>query len=156
MNIPSKLVEFLNQSKVRYTVLHHPEAFTAQELAAIEGVKGRNHAKVVMVKTGAKLLMAVLPADHRIELDKFDKLTGQRTALATEAEFKEMFPDCAIGTMPPFGKLYGVETWMDKSLTGDDYLVFEAGTHTDAMRMNYADYARLADPKVAEFAVKLH
>ncbi len=156
MNIPTKLVEFLNREKVRYTVLHHPEAFTAQELAAIEGVKGRNHAKVVIVKAGAKLLMTVLPADHRIELEKLDKLTGQRTVLATEAEFKASFSDCAPGTMPPFGKLYGVEAWVDKSLTSDEFIVFEAGTHTDAIRMNYADYTRLAEPKVAEFAVKLH
>jgi Ala-tRNA(Pro) deacylase len=156
MKIPSKLIELLNQSKVPYTILHHPEAFTAQELSAIEGVKGRNHAKVVMVKAGASMMMAVLPADHRIELDKFDKITGTRAALATEAEFKAMFPDCALGTMPPFGQLYGVETWTDKSLTSDEFIVFEAGTHTDAIRMSYPDYARLAEPKVAEFAVKLH
>ena len=156
MNIPTKLIEFLNQQKVRYTVLHHPEAFTAQELSAIEGVKGRNHAKVVIVKTGANLLMVVLPADHRIELDRLDKLTGQGTVLATEAEFKASFPDCAPGTMPPFGKLYGVETWVDTGLTNNEFIVFEAGTHTDAIRMSYTDYARLADPKIMEFAIKLH
>ena len=156
MGIPAKLIEFLNQNKVRYTVLHHPEAFTAQELAAIEGVKGRNHAKVVMVKADTELLMAVLPADHRVELEQFDRLTGKRTMLATEADFKALFPDCAIGTMPPFGKLYGVPTWVDKSLTEDDYIVFEAGTHSDAVRMSYADYVRVAEAKPASFAVKLH
>jgi len=156
MAIPAKLIEFLNQNKVRYTVLHHPEAFTAQELAAIEGVKGRYHAKVVMLKAGNQMMMTVLPADHRIELEQFDRLCGARSALATEAEFKAIFPDCAVGTMPPFGKLYGVSTWVDKSLTKDDFIVFEAGTHTDAIRMSYADYARLAEPNVADFAVKLH
>lgn len=156
MAIPAKLIEFLNQHKVRYTVLHHPEAFTAQELSAIEGVKGRYHAKVVMLKAGQQMIMAVLPADHRIELEQFDKLCGARAVLATEAEFQAMFPDCAVGTMPPFGKLYGVPTWVDASLTEDDYIVFEAGTHTDAIRMSYADYARLAEPKIAGFAVKLH
>ncbi|MBM3861603.1 MAG: deacylase [Verrucomicrobia bacterium] len=156
MAIPAKLIEFLNQHKVRYTVLHHPEAFTAQELSAIEGIKGRYHAKVVMVKTGDQMIMAVLPADHRIELERIERLSGARALLATEAEFKDTFPDCAVGTMPPFGKLYDVPTWVDKSLTEDDYIVFEAGTHTDAIRMSYADYARLAEPTVADFAVKLH
>jgi Ala-tRNA(Pro) deacylase len=155
MPIPSRLVEFLNQNKVRYEILHHPEAFTAQELAAIEHVKGRYHAKVVMVKADGEQLMVVLPADYRVDLEKLEKLTGKRTVLATEQEFKDLFPDCAIGAMPPFGNLYNVPTYVDKSLTEDDFIVFEAGTHTDAIRMSYADYERLAKPTIAEFAVKL-
>jgi Ala-tRNA(Pro) deacylase len=156
MGIPTRLTEFLNQSKVRYDALHHPEAFTAQELAAIEHVKGRSHAKVVMIKAGNEKLMAVLPADHRVDLEKLDKLTGQRTALATESEFKELFPDCAVGTMPPFGHLYGVPTYVDARLTEAGQIVFEAGTHSDAIKMSYAEYARLAQPTAADFAVKMH
>ncbi len=92
MGVPARLMEFLNQSKVRYEVLHHPEAFTAQELAAIEHVKGRSHAKVVMIKAGGEVLMAVLPADLRIDLEKLGKITGRKTALATEADFQGLFP----------------------------------------------------------------
>jgi Ala-tRNA(Pro) deacylase len=154
MGIPSKLIEFLNQHKVRYELLHHPEAFTAQELAAIEHVKGKQHAKVVMVKSDGAPLMAVLPADHRVDLEKFRQLTGKTTALAAEADFKALFPDCATGSMPPFGNLYGVETYVDQSLTENETIVFEAGTHSDAMKMRYGDFARVANPKVAEFAVK--
>ena len=155
MEIPAKLIQFLNQNKVRYQLLHHPEAFTAQELAAIEHVKGKNHAKVVMVKAGdGQSLMAVLPADRRVDLEKLDQLTGQRTLLATEADFKALFPDCAVGTMPPFGNLYNVNTYVDQSLTDAEFIVFEAGTHADAIKMGYADYARLAKPTVADFAVK--
>ena len=156
MGVPARLIDFLNQSKVRYEVLHHPEAFTAQELAAIEHVKGRSHAKVVMVKTGAELLMAVLPADHRLDLEKLGKVTGRPMSLASEGEFKALFPDCAVGTMPPFGQLDGVGTYLDKSLADADRIVFEAGTHSDAVKMRYADYERLAKPTVADFAVKLH
>jgi len=154
MGIPSKLIEFLNEGKARYEILHHPEAFTAQELSAIEHVKGKQHAKVVMVNADGRQLMAVLPADHRVDLERLDKITGHRTALATEAEFKSLFPDCAVGTMPPFGALYGVETYVEKSLSENAFIVFEAGTHSDAMRMGYGDYQRLAQPKVAEFAMK--
>jgi Ala-tRNA(Pro) deacylase len=156
MGIPTRLIEYLNQSKIRYDVLHHPEAFTAQELAAIEHVKGRSHAKVVMIKADGEEFMAVLPADHRVDLEKLDKATGKHTTLATEAEFKALFPDCAVGSMPPFGQLYGVATYVDASLIGAEQIVFEAGTHSDAIRMSYADYARLAKPTAADFAVKLH
>jgi len=156
MAIPRTLTEFLDKNKVRYEVIHHPEAFTAQELSAIEHVKGKQHAKVVMVKADGSQLMTVLPADHRVDLEKLDKLTGRQTALASEADFKQLFPDCAVGTMPPFGHLYGIETYVDRSLTDNEMIVFEAGTHSDAVKMSYADFARLAQAKVADFAVKLH
>jgi Ala-tRNA(Pro) deacylase len=156
MNIPAKLIDFLNQNKVRYEVIHHPEAFTAQELAAIEHIKGRQHAKVVMVKSNGDLMMAVLPADHRIDLEKLDRLTGHPTSLAPETDFKDKFPDCAVGAMPPFGHLYGVRTLMDKSLAEDAPIVFEAGTHTDAIKMRGKDFAKIAHSEVADFAVKLH
>jgi Ala-tRNA(Pro) deacylase len=154
MAIPTRLVDFLNQNRVAYEIIHHPEAFTAQELTAIEHVKGKQHAKVVMVHADGEQLMTVLPADHRLDLQKLDALTGKRTMLATEDDFKVSFPDCATGAMPPFGNLYGVKTYVDRSLTENDLIVFEAGTHSDAIKMNYADYARLAQPQIGEFAVK--
>ncbi|HVM59793.1 MAG TPA: YbaK/EbsC family protein [Verrucomicrobiae bacterium] len=156
MGVPARLIELLNRSKVPYEVVHHPEAFTAQELAAIEHVKGRSHAKVVMVKADAEVLMAVLPADHRVDLERLDRAIGRKTVLATEEEFKALFPDCAVGTMPPFGELYGVPAYLDASLTDAERIVFEAGTHSDAIKMRYTDYARVAKPTVADFAVKLH
>jgi len=155
MGVPARLIEFLDQSKVRYEVVHHPEAFTAQELAAIEHVKGRSHAKVVMVKAGGEVLMAVLPADLRIDLEKLEKVVGRKTALATEADFQALFPDCAVGTMPPFGGLYGVAGYVDARLSEVAKIVFEAGTHSDAIKMRYADYERLAKLTVADFAVKV-
>jgi Ala-tRNA(Pro) deacylase len=154
MGIPARLIEFLNNGKARYDILHHPEAFTAQELAAIEHVKGRSHAKVVMAKTGTEVFMTVLPADHRIDLDKLTDAIHKPAALAIEADFRELFPDCAVGAMPPFGLLYGLATYLDQSLTSGERLVFEAGTHSDAIRMNFAEYQRLAKPNVADFAVK--
>ena len=156
MGIPARLLDFLNKGKARYEILHHPKAFTAQELAAIEHVKGRSHAKVVMIKADGQLLMTVLPADHRVDLEKLTNMLGRPAALAVEADFKELFPDCAVGAMPPFGHLYDVTTYLDQSLNGADNIVFEAGTHSDAIKISFADYERLAKPNVADFAVKLH
>jgi len=156
MEIPKKLISYLNEKKVPYEILHHPEAFTAQTIAAAEHVKGRHHAKVVMVKSGGQHLMTVLPADSRLDLENLEKLTGKPAAIESEAEFKDLFPDCAPGAMPPFGDLYGVPTYVDKSLTKEDYIVFEAGTHTDAIKLSYGDYERTAKPHIQEFAVKLH
>ena len=155
MKIPKQLIDCLNESKVRYEILHHPEAVTAQRIAQAEHVKGRHHAKVVMVKSGGQHLMTVLPADHQIDLEKVAKAIGKRASLDTEAEFKSLFPDCAVGAMPPFGYLYGVPTYVDKSLSQEDYIVFEAGTHTDAIKLSYRDYEKIVEPRVADLAIKM-
>ena len=155
MKIPLQLIDCLNESKVRYEILHHPEAVTAQRIAQAEHVKGRHHAKVVMIKSGEQRLMAVLPADHQIDLEKVGKVIGETASLDSEREFKSLFPDCAIGAMPPFGNLYGLPTYVDKSLAAQDYIVFEAGTHSDAIKLSYRDYEKIVKPQVEDLAIKL-
>ena len=155
MEIPKQLIDCLDGNKVSYEVLLHPEAVTAQRIAQAEHVKGRHHAKVVMVKSGDRHLMMVLPADHQIDLEKVEKAIGESVSLDTEQEFKSLFSDCAIGAMPPFGNLYGLPTYVDQSLAEQDYIVFEAGTHTDAIKMSYRDYEKIVKPRVEDLAVKL-
>jgi Ala-tRNA(Pro) deacylase len=156
LKIPKQLIDCLKENKVDYEILHHPEAVTAQRIAQAEHVKGRRHAKIVMVKSGEQHLMTVLPADHQIDLKKLKKAVGKAVSLDTEQEFKPLFPDCAVGAMPPFGNLYGVPTYVDKSLSQEEYIVFEAGTHTDAIKLSYRDYEKIAKPRVEDFAIKIH
>ena len=153
MEIPKQLIDCLDGNKVSYEVLLHPEAVTAQRIAQAEHVKGRHHAKVVMVKSGDRHLMMVLPADHQIDLEKVEKAIGESVSLDTEQEFKSLFSDCAIGAMPPFGNLYGLPTYVDQSLAEQDYIVFEAGTHRDAIKMSYRDYEEIVKPKVNVLAI---
>jgi len=155
MEIPRRLIECLDENKVRYQVLQHPEAVSAQRIAQAEHVKGRHHAKVVIVKASDAHLMIVLPADHHIDLEKIEKAIGKPVSLDKEQEFKSLFPDCAIGAMPPFGNLYGLPTYVDKSLAEQDYIVFEAGTHTDTIKMGYRDYEKIVKPEVKDLAIKL-
>ena len=155
MEVPRRLIECLDENKVHYDVLQHPEAVSAQRIAQAEHVKGRHHAKVVMVKSGDAHLMMVLPADHHIDLRKVEKAIGQPVSLGKEQEFNSLFPDCVIGAMPPFGNLYGLPTYVDLSLAGQDYIVFEGGTHTCAIKMSYRDYEKIVKPKVEDLAIKL-
>jgi Ala-tRNA(Pro) deacylase len=155
MEIPKQLIDCLNENKVRYEVLNHPEAVTAQRIAQAEHVKGRHHAKVVMVKSGEQHLMTVLPADHQIDLEKVGKAIGKTVSLDREEEFKSLFPDCTTGAMPPFGNLYGLPTYVDKHLAQEEYIVFEAGTHTDAIKLSYRDYEKIVKPQVEDLAIKL-
>ncbi|MBI3286871.1 MAG: YbaK/EbsC family protein, partial [Chloroflexi bacterium] len=128
-------------------------AYTAQEVAAAQHVPGKQVAKVVMVKAGKQLMMAVLPAPYRVDLKKLASALGAKSArLAREEEFEGIFPDCEVGAMPPFGNLYQLPVYVDASLTEDVEIVFQTGTHSDTMKIRYADYQRLAQPKVAEYA----
>jgi Ala-tRNA(Pro) deacylase len=156
VKIPKRLIDCLDENKISYEILRHPEAVTAQRIAEAEHVKGRHHAKVVMVKSGAQHLMVVLPAEHLIDLQKLAKIAGQDVSLESEGEFESLFPDCAIGAMPPFGNLYDVPTYVDKSLAEEDYIVFEAGTHTETIKLNYRDYEKIVKPRVADLAIKIH
>ena len=156
MEIPKKLIDCLDQNNVQYEILRHAEAITAQRIAQAEHVKGRHQAKVVMVKSGDQHLMVVLPADHHLDLEKVEKAVGRSVSLGKENEFKSLFPDTAIGAMPPFGNLYDLPTYVDKHLAEQDYVVFEAGTHTEAIRMSYSDFEKIVRPKVEDLAIKLH
>jgi Ala-tRNA(Pro) deacylase len=152
MPILGKLREFLETNKVPYSVHSHPEAYTAQEIAALSHVTGRRLVKVVMVKTGDGLAMLALPADHRVDFERVRRLVGPDAQLATENEFREAFPGCDVGAMPPFGNLFGIPVHVDRSLEEEGDVVFNAGTHTLTARMAFGDYVRLVNPRMADFA----
>ena len=155
MPILTKLREYLDKQGVKYEVLSHRQAFTAQEVAEAQHIKGRELAKVVMLRSAGEFFMAVLPAPYRVDLDLAQGVVGRREVhLATEEEFSGLFPQCEAGAMPPFGNLYGLPVYVDQSLTRDDDIVFNAGTHTQTVRMKYADFARLVQPRVAAFATE--
>lgn len=153
MAILTKLKEFLDGNNVKYVTLTHAPAYTAQEIAAAQHVPGREFAKVVIAKAGKRYVMAVLEAPQRVDLNKLAKLSGEGSvALATEAEFKGLFPACEPGSMPPFGNLFGLEVFVHRDLERHKDIVFQAGTHRDTVRMQYADFTRLVRPTTADLA----
>lgn len=146
----TSLQAYLDDNHVDYELLAHPDVYTTQELAAIEHVRGRELAKVVILRSGAEFLMVVLPAPYHVDLDKARIATGRSDlTLATEQEFVNLFPNCEAGAMPPFGNLYDMPVWVDESLSRDEDIVFNACTHRTAIKMKYADFARLVRPNVA-------
>ncbi len=153
MQILAKLRDFLDKNGVHYEVLSHRQAFTAQEVAAVQHVPGMEVAKVVMLRSGTEFVMAVLPAPYRVGLDRAKAVLGKpEVTLATEEEFKGLFPQCEPGAMPPFGNLYNLAVYVDDALAHDEEIVFNAGTHTQTVKMKYADFARLVRPTVVSLA----
>jgi Ala-tRNA(Pro) deacylase len=146
------LRDFLNENGVKYVTISHSPAFTAQEIAALTHIKGQDMAKTVMVKLDDEMAMAVLPASYHVDLEMLEAATGARhAAIATEQEFKGRFPQCEAGAMPPFGNLYGMDVYVDSELTEDEEIAFNAGSHTELVRLAYNDFARLVRPQVMSF-----
>jgi Ala-tRNA(Pro) deacylase len=152
MSISHALKEYLDREHVHYEVLSHPEAFRAVAIAQTLHTPEKEMAKVVIVKVDEQFVMTVLPASSQVDLHRLkDVFMTNHVRLATEEEFKDLFPDCELGAMPPFGTLYGLPVFVDHLLTEDDTIVFQAGTHSEAIRMRYMDFAALVFPVVEEF-----
>ncbi|MBZ5699890.1 MAG: Hsp20 family protein [Acidobacteriia bacterium] len=150
--MPSRLKSHLDQAKISYSQISHALTYSAQDAASIMHVPGKEVAKTVMLRTGEKTLLAVLPASFQINMNKLASIVGSGVRLATEAECNTLFPDCEPGAVPPFGELYGLPVYLDESLAEDPEIVFSVGTHSDAIRMGSADFVHLAKPKICSFA----
>ena len=149
-----KLKKYLDDNNVPYVTITHSQAFTAQQVAASAHIKGREMAKTVIIKINEKLAMAVLPATYHVDFHLLKEVTGnENVVLAHESEFKELFEDCELGAMPPFGNLYNMEVYVAQSLTQDVEIAFNAGSHSELIRMGYSDFERLVKPKILKFSV---
>lgn len=148
-----RVVEFLDDSAISYEVTEHPPAFSAQQMAAAEHESGKYVAKPVIIKADGKYMMCVLSASYKIDLGALKSQIGAKSVeLAEEKEIGKIFDDCELGAEPPFGNLYDLPTIMDKAMEEDEHIMFQAGSHEKAIRMNMDDYLKLVAPKVLEFS----
>jgi Ala-tRNA(Pro) deacylase len=152
MAILTKLQEVLDGAGIDYEVLNHPMAFTAQEVAGEEHIPGKEFAKVVMVKADDRSIMTVLPAPDHVNLRRLSRLLDTPVRLATEEEFSKLFPGCEPGAMPPFGNLFGIDVFMEKSLTLQSHVTFNAGNHMQSIRLRTQDFILLVHPRVGVFS----
>jgi Ala-tRNA(Pro) deacylase len=158
MPIPAHISRFLESQHVPYQSFTHSRAYTAQGIAQAQHLSGKKLAKVVMViGDNKKMIMAVVPANHRVDLERLAKVLNTGSIrLATEEEFKDVFPECELGAMPPLGNIYHLDVWVDEKLRSYATICFNAGTHAETIQMFFTDFDRLVQPKVASFGVLLH
>ena len=153
MAVVPSIAQFLSSHGIPFQAVPHPLAYTAQEDAALSHVPGREWAKTVVCMADGEPIQVVLPAHLAIDVDRLRALTGARTIrLAEESEFETLYPGCERGAMPPLGPMYGQRVFVDSSLADDGQITFNAGTHTDAVRVRYEDFASIAHPVVGAFA----
>ncbi len=147
-----KLLTYLDEHGIPYERISHPQAYSAQETADRARIPGREFAKTVMVKLDGALAMAVMPAPEKVNFTLLQQAADADTvSLATESDFKSVFPDCDLGAMPPFGNVYDLAVFVSGSLGEAERIAFPAGTHTELLSMAYADFEQLVKPRVARF-----
>ena len=153
--MPSKkLKSFLDENKIKYVSIKHSSAYTAQEIAAIAHIPGKDLAKTVIIKIDGKMAMAVLPASYKVSFDNLKVTLGvKEVRLAYEQEFIDKFPDCEVGAMPPFGNIYGMDVFVAESLAEDEEIAFNACNHTELIKMSFSDFEKLVKPKRIKFSV---
>ena len=148
------LRDLLDRQQIKYTIITHSVAYTAQGIAALTHIPGQELAKTVIVNIDGELAMAVLPASCQVDLTALQMATGANAvALAAERDFMHRFPGCETGAMPPFGNLYGMKVYVDERLIDDEEIAFNAGSHRELMRLAYEDFDRMVQPKVLQFAL---
>jgi Ala-tRNA(Pro) deacylase len=147
-----KLKEFLDSNKIEYVTINHSLAYTAQRIAASAHIPGKEIAKTVVIKADGKLIMVVLPASCKINLDLLKvSISASSVEIASEKEFSSLFPDCEVGAMPPFGNLYNMDVYVAEKLTLDEWIAFNAGSHRELIKLAFKDYEKLVKPKVIKF-----
>ncbi len=154
MAVSKSLKKFLSERKIKVETKKHKEVYTAQEIAGRTHTPGSEFAKVVVAQAREGFFLAVLPASYRIDLVKLKGAVGSAGSvkIATESEFKALFPDCEVGAMPPFGGLYNLPTIVDKALAEDEKIAFNAGSHKELMRMKFSDFKAVEKPRISSFA----
>jgi Ala-tRNA(Pro) deacylase len=152
--MPSRVKDYLDKEHIRYVSIEHSQAFTIQEVAASTHIPGHQMAKTVIVELDGEMAMAVLPANRKVILQDLRDLTGSdKVQFASEMDFKKKFPDCELGAMPPFGNLYGMDVFVAETLSHNEEIAFNAGSHTEVIKMPYADFERLVQPKILSFTL---
>lgn len=142
------LTKFLTENQIRYQSIKHSPAYTACEIAQAANIPGKELIKTVIIKLHDKYAMLVLTANQKVNFRLLEKELGDRVELASESEFKDKFPDCEVGAMPPFGNLYHMDVFVDEKVTEDDRIAFNGGSHTELLSMKYKDFEKLVHPKV--------
>lgn len=150
-----RLRKFLEEHHVKYVTVSHSPAFTAQEIAASAHVPGKELAKTVMVKLDGCMAMVVLAAPDKVSAQRLKEVSGAANVeLASEKEFADLFPRCEVGAMPPFGNLWDLPVFADVRLREDEHICFNAGTHTELVKLPFADFERLVRPTIAELSTR--
>lgn len=148
-NALNAIKEYLTDNGIMFEVIKHSPSITAPQTAASAHISGSDLAKTVIVKADDRMVMVVEPANDKVDLESLKhQIHALSIELANESDFRDLFPSCELGAMPPLGNLYGLEVYIAEALTHNDKIAFNAGTHSELIRVSYEDFVNLVEPKV--------
>ena len=146
------MVAVLNEAGISFAHTHHEPVYTSKEAAQARGSSLHSGAKALIVKSGDKFLMAVMPADLSLDSGALRKLLGcRRLRFATQEEVLWL-TGLTSGSIPPFGSLFGLPTICDQRLADNEHINFNAGSHTESIQMTFEAYIAVESPMMATVA----
>jgi Ala-tRNA(Pro) deacylase len=143
MAIAISLKQYLDQRGIDYEVLPHTPTQSSIDTASAAHIPARDIAKPVILEDDLGFLMAVIPANHHIELGQLSRQLDRRLGLATEQELAMLFEDCELGAIPPLGEPYHLDVVVDDSLRRCADVYFEAGNHAELVHLRGHDFQKL-------------
>lgn len=146
--IPDQIRSYLEDGGVPFRAATHPCRMTAQRTAEAARISGKKFGKTVVLRQGDHFVMAVVPANERVDLGALREVIGTGLTLVNEQELALLFPDCEVGAMPPFGGLYGLPVVVDACLARQDTVAINGGTHTDVIELRWDDFVEAEHPRI--------
>lgn len=147
-----KILDIFKDNNVNYQLYEHEAVYTSQQAATVRGVELKTGCKSMLLKTKAgEFILANLAADRKVDLKKLEKIVGDKMSFATREEVLQA-TNCEPGSVPPFGKLFGITTYLDESILENDFVNFNIGTLTKSVKISRQDLLRIMEPRIAKFS----
>lgn len=145
MSMSATLQDCLRSKGSQYEIVHHPYSHSSVETAAAAHIPGDRLAKTVLFEDEHGYVATVLPSTYAVRLSELWAKTGRHLMLAKETDLRELFKDCDAGALPPVCTAYGMQTYLDESLTLQPDVYFEAGDHEKLIHMGTDQFLDLMD-----------
>ncbi|MFH0875362.1 MAG: YbaK/EbsC family protein [archaeon] len=142
----------MQKNSIGFEEQHHEPVFTSEEAAKVRGTKLRQGAKALIFKADSDYILTVVSAENEVDELKLKTLVGAKHITLAKPDEVEKVTGLQIGSVPPIASVLGLKLYVDNSLSKNQVIAFNAGSHTDSIKMGYGDYKRLEKPVMGEFA----
>jgi len=145
MGVATTIQDYLESHRVVFDVLEHPHTDSTLRTAEAAHISGDQLAKPVLLGDDSSYLLAIIPATHRLELDRLNQVMARSLEMIEEDEMEATFSDCEKGAIPAIGDAYGIDTVLDTSLSHQSDVYFESGDHEHLIHMTGEDFRHLME-----------
>ena len=150
--VTERLLALLRGNDVSFRLVEHEPTTTSEESARVRGTPLEQGAKAMLFRADGKPVLLVLPADRRVDTRAFKRAHGIKNLQLLSPDELRALTGLQVGSVPPFGRLIEVPTYVDERLLALPQIAFNAGSRTTSVIMSTEDFVQLEQPTQASFA----